>query len=621
MKRRISILLFLSVICNSLIAQISLMPFSTGYSSPVDIKNCGDERLFIVEQGGYIRICDTNGVKRPLPFLDIHTRVTCCGEQGLLGLAFPPDFATSGYFYVNYVNKPDADTRISRFHVDPSTPDSADPNSEEILLEIYQPYANHNGGHLAFGPDGYLYIGMGDGGSGGDPLNRAQNNDSLLGKILRIEVDPSIPTYHIPPSNPFAGDTSLGRPEIYTYGMRNPWRFSFDRITGDLWIGDVGQNQVEEIDFQPASAPAGLNYGWRCFEASNVYDTTGCPPYNETVAPVFQYNHTPGGCSVTGGYVCRGPTYQELFGKYFFVDYCVTQLRYLEPNGNGSFTQTNLGAVGGSSITSFGEDRWGDLYCCGSGTVYKIVSASCNPVATINTGNDTIFDCGNGFVDLSVVPASGYSYNWQFGGSTVSMINFYTATQPGEYIVTVDNNSGCSSTDTVFVDFTPFSISFSGLDTFYCYYNNNPVFIFPTLPGGTFTGPGISGATFNPTLAGPGDFTITYTYHHSNGCTYVYSQDVHVDACVGIAENLWTNTVSLYPNPSAGNFKIKAYTPVGKTIAISVGDPQGRIVYSEESVLSIGQNEIPVTVNLSSGIYFVSISDEVSSTARKLIIH
>ncbi len=234
MTRILTLFGILVLSCYVSSAQISMATFATGLSEPVDIKNCGDERLFVVEQEGYIYILDTAGTKLTTPFLNIQTRVKYGSEQGLLGLAFPPDYRASGYFYVNYTAQTRGNTRISRFHVTPLDSNIADPNSEEILLEIYQPYSNHNGGHLAFGADGYLYIGTGDGGSGGDPQNRAQNPDSLLGKMLRIEVDPSYTGYKIPPTNPYVCSSSPGAPEVWALGLRNPWRFSFDQGNGDL---------------------------------------------------------------------------------------------------------------------------------------------------------------------------------------------------------------------------------------------------------------------------------------------------------------------------------------------------------------------------------------------------
>ena len=234
--------------------------FASNLTRPLDIAHCGDNRLFIVGQPGYIWILDSLGNRLPNAFLEITARVrNNASEQGLLGLAFPPDYSETGHFYVNYTRETDGATRVSRFSVKPNNPNEADPNSEEILLTINQPYNNHNGGCLKFGPDGYLYIGMGDGGAGGDPQNYGQTKNTLLGKILRIDVSkigPSLP-YAIPPDNPFVNDPAY-RPEIWSLGWRNPWRFSFDRLTGDMWVGDVGQSTREEISFQPAGK-GGLN--------------------------------------------------------------------------------------------------------------------------------------------------------------------------------------------------------------------------------------------------------------------------------------------------------------------------------------------------------------------------
>ena len=603
-------------------AQISLVQFTTGFSTPVDIKNCGDERLFIVEQRGTIQIADINGVNPNKQFLNITNRVRNSGEQGLLGLAFPPDFLTSGYFYVDYVSNTDGHTHISRFHVDSATPDSADPASEEILLSIYQPYTNHKGGHVAFGPDGYLYIGMGDGGSGGDPGNRAQNKDSLLGKILRIDVDPAVPTYRIPPSNPYALDSTLGRGEIWAYGIRNPWRFSFDRLNGDLWIGDVGQNLIEEVDLQRAGTGAGFNYGWRCYEASSNYDLSGgCPAYSQTAPPIFQYNHTGGYCSITGGYRVRGAEFQELYGKYFFVDYCLAQMRYLEEDNAGNFIHTNIGTLGVSSIPTFGEDMNGSLYCSAinSGIIYRFISADCSPVATINAGKDTVNDCGTGSVMLSVVEGNGYDYLWTYNGDTMSVTSSYMAAQTGTYILHVANQA-CTNSDSVYVDLiAPLNLTFSGLDTLYCIYNST-VNILPNYIGGTFSGLGVNGATFSPTVAGLGSHTVTYMYTNNDGCHYLYSQNVSVDACLNVPGNQWTNTISIFPNPASGDFRLKVFTVNEKKVNLDILDIAGRKIVNEVISLNAGSNDFPIHSELSTGVYIVKLTDEISSTSLKLII-
>ncbi|MGD8490211.1 MAG: PQQ-dependent sugar dehydrogenase, partial [Anaerolineae bacterium] len=292
---------------------------ASGFERPVQVTHAGDGsgRLFVVEQPGRIKIIE-EGNTLPEPFLDITGLVVYGGERGLLGLAFHPDYPSNGYFYVNYTRVEDGATVIVRYSVSPSNPDRADPNSASVLLEIPQPYTNHNGGQLLFSPvDGYLYIGMGDGGSGGDPENNAQDTSTLLGAMLRLDVDSATP-YAIPPDNPYVGVD--GRDEIWAIGLRNPWRFSFDRDNGDLYIGDVGQNEWEEIDYQAAGTPGGVNFGWRCKEGSHEYNFVGDCLAAELTDPIAEYSHDDGR-SVTGGFVYRGQDYPALTGRYFYADY------------------------------------------------------------------------------------------------------------------------------------------------------------------------------------------------------------------------------------------------------------------------------------------------------------
>ncbi|PWT94221.1 MAG: glucose dehydrogenase, partial [Acidobacteria bacterium] len=290
-------------------ADLALEPLITGLNSPVAITTAGDGsgRLFITQQGGQILIYD--GTKLlSTPFLDLGPTgkdlIVSGGEQGLLSVAFHPNYSNNGFLYVNYTRKQDGATVVARYQVSAGDPNIADPNSASPVITIAQPYANHNGGQLQFGPDGYLYIGMGDGGSGGDPQNHAQDLESLLGKMLRVDIDHASP-YTIPASNPFVGNANA-LPEIWAYGLRNPWRFSFDRVRGDLWIGDVGQNNWEEVDLQAANSSGGENYGWRLMEGRHCYNpSTGCN--NGTLTfPMIEYGHTNGRCAVTGGYRYRG---------------------------------------------------------------------------------------------------------------------------------------------------------------------------------------------------------------------------------------------------------------------------------------------------------------------------
>ena len=341
-------------------------PVADGLGAPVGFAHAGDERLFILERSGRIRILQ-DGVLETDPYLDISDRVGAGGERGLLGLAFHPRYLDTGAFYVNYTDR-NGDTHISQFTVRADNPDQADPTSEKLLIFVEQPFPNHNGGALAFGPDGFLYIGLGDGGSGGDPLGNGQSLDTLLGKVLRIDVDQGDP-YAIPDENPLA--SGGGRPEIWAYGLRNPWRFAFDRQTGDLYIGDVGQSQHEEIDFQPAASQGGENYGWNILEGTACYGSDSCQTDGLT-PPVFTYTHAVGGCSVTGGVVYRGSALPEWQGVYLFGDYCSGIVGGLLPAAN--WQQAWL-FPGLGNISSFGEDASGEVYLADlSGTIYQFVS-------------------------------------------------------------------------------------------------------------------------------------------------------------------------------------------------------------------------------------------------------
>ncbi|HEX8284572.1 MAG TPA: PQQ-dependent sugar dehydrogenase [Pyrinomonadaceae bacterium] len=352
-----------------------------GFSSPVGVTHAGDgtNRLFIVEQGGRIRLVK-NGALVAAPFLDISTRISAGGERGLLGLAFPHDYARKGYFYVNYTN-PAGNTVISRFRRGANA-DAADPASEQILLTIAQPFANHNGGQLAFSQrDRYLYVSMGDGGSGGDPGNRAQNPAELLGKILRLDTETGRPfTYTSPSTNPFVSAAGF-RPEIWALGVRNPWRFSFDRLTADLYMADVGQGSWEEINFQPAASAGAENYGWSIMEGTHCFNPPGCSVFGLTM-PILEYGHGAGDCSVTGGYVYRAGAFPRMQGLYVYGDFCSGRIWGLRREGgvwqNSLLLDTTL------QISAFGEDESGALYVAGynTGSIYPLVDAGQTPVAT-----------------------------------------------------------------------------------------------------------------------------------------------------------------------------------------------------------------------------------------------
>ncbi len=348
---------------------LELEEVASGLARPVALTHAGDGsgRRFVVLQEGRIVIHDEDGTGAT-PFLDISDRVSCCGERGLLGLAFHPRYRDNGFFFVNYTD-PGGDTRVSRFSVG-NDPDRADPGSETEVLAFGQPFGNHNGGDLAFGPDGFLYIASGDGGSGGDPQNNGQALDTRLGKILRVDVD-GLP-FAIPPANPFAGQGGALE-EIWAYGLRNPWRMSFDRQTGDLFIGDVGQGAREEVNFQPAASDGGENYGWRRMEGTACFNpSSGCNDGSLTL-PVLEYGHDQG-CSVTAGYRYRGEASSALEGVYFFGDFCSGRIWGATPAADGSWSMVELLDTD-LAVSSFGEDEAGEIYVLDHfGSVHRLRS-------------------------------------------------------------------------------------------------------------------------------------------------------------------------------------------------------------------------------------------------------
>jgi glucose/arabinose dehydrogenase len=355
----VAVLASLTLAATAAAAPLRLDPVASGLDRPVFVTHAGDGsgRLFVVEQAGVIRILE-NGALRARPFLDLRDKVVAGGERGLLGLAFHPGFAANGRFFVHYTRQKDGASVVAEFEVS-SHPDRSRRRGR-TLLTVAQPFANHNGGMIAFGPDGFLYVGLGDGGSAGDPGNRAQDPDELLGKILRLDVDGRRP-YAIPNGNPFADGG--GRPEIYALGLRNPWRFSFDRERGRLFAGDVGQSRVEEIDvIRP-----GRNYGWRILEGSRCFEPPEDCERGGLTRPRAEYRHGRGRCSVTGGYVYRGRAIPELEGTYLFGDLCSGEVFGLRQGRRSLLLATDL------RISSFGEDEAGELYVVDhGGGVYRL---------------------------------------------------------------------------------------------------------------------------------------------------------------------------------------------------------------------------------------------------------
>jgi len=373
MKRKF-LLPLLMLGCTAFAQTIEPVSYASGFSSISEIVHAGTSRLYVVQQGGIIQMLEADGTINSTPFANLSSVVNFDGgEQGLLGLAFHPDYVTNGYFFVYYTNSA-GNNVVARYTRSTTNPDAADATSAVVLLTIPHPGAsNHNGGCIRFGPDGYLYISTGDGGGGGDINGNAQNTNVLLGKMLRIDVDAET-GYTIPITNPFA--TTDGADEIWAYGLRNAWKFSFNRLNGAMWIADVGQSAIEEINkLDPATA--GLNFGWRCYEGNSPYsNSSGCPATSDSFTfPVAEYTHAEGGCSITGGYVYTGAAYASLQGKYFFADYCSNKIGWVNSETPGDITWTE--AFEGN-FTTFAEDVNGELYIAGgtNGTIYKITDST-----------------------------------------------------------------------------------------------------------------------------------------------------------------------------------------------------------------------------------------------------
>ncbi|OYQ35758.1 cadherin [Flavobacterium cyanobacteriorum] len=449
------ILLYLPVLFSSLFygQTISLTSFATGFTNPTEITHAGDSRLFVVQQGGLIRILNSNGTINTTPFLNVTSLVSIGSERGLLGLAFHPQYATNGFFYINYTNT-SGNTVVARYTRSASNPDVADAASAQVLLTITQPFSNHNGGCLRFGPDGFLYISLGDGGSANDPQNNGQDINTLLGKMLRIDVNNGTP-YSSPAGNPFVG--VAGADEIWATGLRNAWKFSFNRLNGDMWIADVGQNQIEEINKVTAGSPAGLNFGWRCYEGNAVFNSTGCGPIGNYTMPFAQYSHSlNSGCSVTGGYVYTGTAYPNLQGKYLFADYCNNRIGIVNTDGTITFTAP----FSGNNFSTFGEDINGELYIGGrtSGTIYKIVDTSAG-INDISAGGFAVYpNPASGSVNIKN-PASGVSaaaasifdlsgkllLQQQLTGTDINTVPL-TGLPAGFYMLGITDNNGNETT-------------------------------------------------------------------------------------------------------------------------------------------------------------------------------
>jgi glucose/arabinose dehydrogenase len=429
---------------------LELVPFATQrLNGVVGLTNDGSSRMYALLQSGLIRIIESDGQVLERPFLDLSAQISTGGERGLLGVVFDPAHNDNGYLYVNYTDR-NGHSVISRFVVSSMDPDSVDISSERVIMQINQPFSNHNGGDLQFGPDGMLYIGMGDGGSGGDPQNFSQNPRSLLGKMLRIDVSDESLAYSIPEDNPFAQSTDT-LPEIWAFGLRNPWRYSFDSETGWLWIADVGQSAREEINAVPSGGNLFYNFGWRCYEGNLPYNTSGCLPSSEFTFPVFEYGHTNGDRSVTGGFVYRGEDYPLLQGVYVCADFISGRFFTVEER-EGVFIGSVHPSQGSAQFTTFGIDSRGELYAAarGRGIVYKVKELCSEFIPKLELVEDSLrVSMRNASFDGSMVELT-----WYLNGVELSDVKdtIIEPIEKGYYSVVLQNGECVLQSDSIYFE-------------------------------------------------------------------------------------------------------------------------------------------------------------------------
>lgn len=472
---RISFLLFLLSFSTILCSQelISTRQVADGFSIPVDISFDHTNRMYVVEKRGTIRFVDSDGSNKL--FLDITSKVNSgANERGLLGLAFHPEYKSNGYFFVNYTNSTGA-TVIARYKLKENDVNSADASSEKKIITISQPFNNHNGGDLNFGKDGYLYIGMGDGGSGGDPSNYSQNPKDLLGKMLRIDINTESAPYLIPVTNPYKTNADT-LPEIWSVGLRNPWRFSFDKNNNDLWIADVGQNKSEEVN-KVINSPK-LNFGWRCYEGNLKYNFANCDDSRGYVKPVHTYTTSSSGdgCSITGGYVYRGDSISLLSGNYVFGDFCTGNIWMLSQGANGEYTRQKIYKTGPQELSTFGQDNNGEIYYAelGNGAIQKIMNKCSKRIESVETVPVACEEATSGKVLFNIVGNENYTISLSNGNPPLDQL------KKGIYTYKLTDEKGCEENgsfeikvekkDIEFeVDFNPVQLCEQGV---YCFNLN-----------------------------------------------------------------------------------------------------------------------------------------------------
>lgn len=599
MKKLLLLPLLLMITALAQSQTLELVPYATGFSSPVDVTHAGDERLFVVEQSGRIKIIDEAGTVLPTPFLNISSLTNSGGERGLLGLAFHPDYANNGYFFVNYTDL-SGDTRVVRYSRSADDPNIADPNSAMQVIFIDQTQGNHNGGCIKFGPDGYLYIGMGDGGGGGDTPNNSQNTNLLLGKMLRLDVDSETP-YAVPADNPFVGNANV-RDEIWAIGLRNPWRFSFDRETGDMWIGDVGQNAFEEIDFQPADSPGGENYGWRCYEGNSPYNLSGCT--GDYVFPAYSIPHTTGVCSITGGFVYRGTAYPQLVGKYIFADFCSRDFFMIEPDGDGGWIGQLIGEYP-YSITSFGEGADGELYCTHyAGQILQVTFDACS---NFSAGIEVTRDACAGETDGSAtVEINGGNPPYSISPSLD-----FTNLAPGEYNLTITDNGGCSIQESFIISTLPLPGLTIGVDGNELIAPADFVSYQWLLNGAE-----IEGATSNTYLAvESGNYSVLVTA--MNGCSN--TSDVVNVMVVGLDTPATLEELRLTPNPFTSELTFALRVSEATDFHLGLFALDGKLVFERSISTTKEWSQTLELEHLPAGVYYFKLTTKHGAVMRKVV--
>lgn len=610
MKHKLLVLLLFSFGETALLQAQSLVltPVTPNIPWLIGAEHAGTDRFYVIRQDGFIVIREADGSFPATPFLDWSANIKLQGEQGLLGLAFHPDYASNGEFFIYYSQAGTGNSVLSRMHRSAANPDVADPNSEEMLFNFPHPTVNHVGGCLKFGPDGYLYLTSGDGGELNDPNNNGQNNHLFLGKILRIDVDHGTP-YAIPAGNPFAGNSNLVQ-EIWCTGLRNPWRMSFDRLSGDVWVGDVGQSTREEVDFIPAGS-SGWNFGWSCHEGTQGFnsciDTLCC-----FTDPVYEYPHNSNpNCSgsVTGGFVYRGYQYDYLWGKYIFTDFCSGEIRALSKDGN-NVSVISLGVYNPFDYASFVEDVQGELYLAGYFTnmLYRISSIDCSPVARITGISGNLVRCPGDTSELRLeaygAGVSGMKFQWfnhgvALNGDTSGVLVLHPAPLAGQLAVQVTNPAnGCSAFSPV-VNTTVIQPFFGFVDS--------------TLHAGDVW----QGVTVQH------DTSFTRIFVSAiNGCDSTVLYYAHI-LSAAFAPGVLPELVQISPNPAARSIELLLnLQEAAPEIVMNMADVNGRIVFQKllrDLPAGISRTRVQLP-ELNDGVYIVTLQTGATASSSLLVI-